>query len=158
MTGRWSHKLVQRFRTLSLHLQYQSLYHSLQHFRPMHSEMKMDSLKFERLTSDPGIETVAWIAIEALRTRGLSLVGPTGLASSQGYGIPGYTAEAYVLIENLGNAVETTTSIDWTNPSWEEHPYCSMAPAMSIRLRFSQVKRGNYKFTLTFHHQRPSVL
>ena len=58
----------------------------------------------------------------ALRTRGLSLVGPTGLASSQGYGIPGYTAEAYVLIENLGNAVETTTSIDWTNPSWGGTP------------------------------------
>ena len=74
------------------------------------------------LTSDPSVETVAWIAIEALRTRGLSLVGPTGLASSQGYGIPGYNAEAYVLIENLGNAVETTTSIDWTNPSWGGTP------------------------------------
>ena len=50
------------------------------------------------------------------------MVGPTGLASSQGYGIPGYKAETYVLIENLGNAVETTTSIDWTNPSWGGTP------------------------------------
>ena len=74
------------------------------------------------LTSDSSVETIALIAIEALRTRGLSLVGPTGLASSQGYGIPGYKAETYVLIENLGNAVETTTSIDWTNPSWGGTP------------------------------------
>ena len=77
------------------------------------------------LVSDPSVQTSMWIPIEALRTRGLSLVGPTGLASSQGYGIPGYTAEAYVLIENLGNAVETTTSIDWTSPSWGGTPVLS---------------------------------
>ncbi len=74
------------------------------------------------LTSDPSVQTTSWIPIEALRTRGLSLVGPTGLASSEGFGIPGYTAETYVLIENLGNAVETTTSIDWTSPSWGGTP------------------------------------
>ena len=49
-------------------------------------------------------------------------MGPEGLASSDGYGIPGNTAEAYVMIENLGNAQETTTSIDWTNPSWGGTP------------------------------------
>ena len=74
------------------------------------------------LVSDPSVQTSMWIPIEALRTRGLSLVGPSGLASSDGYGIPGYAAEAYVLIENLGNAVETTTSIDWTSPSWGGTP------------------------------------
>lgn len=74
------------------------------------------------LVGDASVETTSWIPIEALRTRGLSLVGPTGLASSEGYGIPGYTGETYVLIENLGNAVETTTSIDWTNPSWGGTP------------------------------------
>ena len=74
------------------------------------------------LVSDPSIEATTLIAIEALRTRGLSLVGPTGLANSHGYGIPGYVAETYVLIENLGNAVETTTSIDWTSPSWGGSP------------------------------------
>jgi len=74
------------------------------------------------LVSDPSVQSSMWIPIEALRTRGLSLVGPTGLASSDGYGIPGYAGEAYVLIENLGNAVETTTSIDWTSPSWGGTP------------------------------------
>ena len=110
------------------------------------------------LTSDPSVETVAWIAIEALRTRGLTLVGPTGLASSQGYGIPGYNAEAYVLIENLGNAVKRPPPSIGRIHHGEEHLYCSMAPAMCIQLRSSLVKRRNYKSTLTFHHQRPLVL
>ena len=69
------------------------------------------------LDSDPSVNTTVAVPIEALRTRGLSLVGPEGLSSSNGYGIPGNTAEAYVMIENLGNAPETTTSIDWTNAS-----------------------------------------
>ena len=74
------------------------------------------------LVSDSNVQETSWIPIEALRTRGLSLVGPTGLSFSEGYGLPGHTAESYVLIENLGNAVETTTSIDWTNPSWGGTP------------------------------------
>ena len=74
------------------------------------------------LVSDSSVQTTSWIPIEALRTRGLSLVGPTGIASSEGYGIPGHKAETYVLIENLGNAVETTTSIDWTSTSWGGTP------------------------------------
>ena len=74
------------------------------------------------LVSDSNIQEAYWVPIEALRTRGLSLVGPTGLSFSEGYGLPGYAAESYVLIENLGNAVETTTSIDWTNPSWGGTP------------------------------------
>ncbi len=74
------------------------------------------------LVTDSTVQETSWIPIEALRTRGLSLVGPTGLSLSEGYGLPGHTAESYVLIENLGNAVETTTSIDWTNPSWGGTP------------------------------------
>lgn len=74
------------------------------------------------LDNDPSVNTTVAVPIEALRTRGLSLVGPEGLSSSNGYGIPGNTAEAYVMIENLGNAPETTTSIDWTNPSWGGTP------------------------------------
>ena len=74
------------------------------------------------LDIDQSVNTTLSIPIEALRTRGLSLVGPEGLANSNGYGIPGNTAEAYVMIENLGNAQETTTSIDWTNPSWGGTP------------------------------------
>ena len=74
------------------------------------------------LTTDPSVQETSWIPIEALRTRGLSLVGSSGLSFTEGYGLPGQTAESYVLIENLGNAVETTTSIDWTNPSWGGTP------------------------------------
>lgn len=74
------------------------------------------------LDLDSSVNTTLSVPIEALRTRGLSLVGPEGLSSSHGYGIPDSTAEAYVLIENLGNAQETTTSIDWTNPSWGGTP------------------------------------
>ena len=74
------------------------------------------------LDTDPSVNSTVSVPIEALRTRGLSLVGPEGLSSSNGYGIPGNTAEAYVMIENLGNAPETTTSIDWTNPSWGGTP------------------------------------
>ncbi len=74
------------------------------------------------LDLDSSVNTTLSVPIEALRTRGLSLVGPEGLSSSHGYGIPDSTAEAYVMIENLGNAPETTTSIDWTNPSWGGSP------------------------------------
>ena len=74
------------------------------------------------LVTDSNVQETSWIPIEALRTRGLSLVGPSGLSFSEGYGLPGQKAESYVLIENLGNAVETTTSIDWTNPSWGGTP------------------------------------
>ncbi len=94
------------------------------------------------LVNDETVQTTSWIPIEALRTRGLSLVGPDGLSSSQGYGIPGYNAEAYVLIENLGNAVETTTSIDWTNPSWGGTPvlYDGSSNVYSITLQPGEMK------------------
>lgn len=94
------------------------------------------------LVSDSSVHTTSWIPIEALRTRGLSLVGPDGLTSSEGYGIPGFSAEAYVLIENLGNAVETTTSIDWTNPSWGGTPvlYDGSSNVYSITLLPGEIK------------------
>ena len=41
---------------------------------------------------------------------------------TEGYGIPGNTATAWIVIENLGNANEATTSIDWTAPSWGGTP------------------------------------
>lgn len=94
------------------------------------------------LVSDSSVSTTSWIPIEALRTRGLSLVGPDGLSTSDGYGIPGYNAEAYVLIENLGNAIETTTSIDWTNPSWGGTPvlYDGSSNVYSITLQPGEIK------------------
>ena len=76
------------------------------------------------LTSDTNnnVTSTATLPIEVLRTRGLSIVGPAGLGMTEGYGIPGNTATAWIIVENLGNANEATTSIDWTAPSWGGTP------------------------------------
>ena len=74
------------------------------------------------LDSDTQIEFNSILPIEVLRTRGLSIVGPSGLDSTEGYGRPGDIATAWMMIENLGNAYESTTSIDWTAPSWGGTP------------------------------------
>ena len=42
--------------------------------------------------------------------------------ASNGHGRPGQTAKAWFMVENLGNAPETTTSITWTAPSWGGSP------------------------------------
>ena len=104
------------------------------------------------LDSDPSVNTTLSVPIEALRTRGLSLVGPEGLSNSQGYGIPGYTAEAYVMIENLGNAQETTTSIDWTNPSWGGTPVLNNG----LNNVYSITLEPGEKRELTIHLDVPS--
>ena len=60
------------------------------------------------LDSDPGnYSAYASLPVEANRTRGLSLRGPDGTASSSGYGLIGGDANAWVLVHNLGNAAET---------------------------------------------------
>jgi hypothetical protein len=74
------------------------------------------------LNSDPTINTTLDLPIEVYRTRGLDLSGPTGLNSSIGQGRPGQVAAAWFMVENLGNAQETTTSISWTAPSWGGSP------------------------------------
>ena len=74
------------------------------------------------LDSDTEIEFDSILPIEVLRTRGLSIVGPSGLDSTEGYGRPGDIATAWMMVENLGNAYESTTSIDWTAPSWGGTP------------------------------------
>ena len=74
------------------------------------------------LDSNNDVSSTATLPIEVLRTRGLSIVGPTGLGMTEGYGIPGNTATAWIVVENLGNANEATTSIDWTAPSWGGTP------------------------------------
>lgn len=104
------------------------------------------------LDIDPSVNTTLSVPIEALRTRGLSLVGPEGLSTSQGYGLPGYTAEAYVMIENLGNAQETTTSIDWTNPSWGGTPVLNNG----IENVYSITLQPGEKRELTIHLDVPS--
>ena len=74
------------------------------------------------LDSDPSVNTSLNLPIEVFRTRGLDLSGPTGLNASDGQGRPGHTATAWFMVENLGNAQETTTSITWTAPSWGGSP------------------------------------
>ena len=74
------------------------------------------------LDLDQNITFDTILPLEVLRTRGLTIVGPSGLDSTSGYGRPGDVATAWMMIENLGNAYESTTSIDWTAPSWGGTP------------------------------------
>ena len=69
------------------------------------------------LDSDVNITQTAILAIEAERTRGLSLRGADGTANSNGMGIPGEAAAAWILVENLGNAPETI-SLQWNSTPW----------------------------------------
>ena len=93
------------------------------------------------LASDSSVQTTSWIPIEALRTRGLSLVGPTGLASSEGFGIPGYTAETYVLIENLGTLLKQQHPSIGPALLGVGHQFCSMVQTTYTQLHCSPVKR-----------------
>ncbi len=56
--------------------------------------------------------------IEANRTRGLSLRGPDGTAFSEGYGLLGSKASAWIIIENVGNAPENQIAISWDSTDW----------------------------------------
>lgn len=70
------------------------------------------------LDSNQSISQTAILAIEAERTRGLSLRGSDGTANSNGMGIPGEPAAAWILVENLGNAPETI-SLQWQQTPWD---------------------------------------
>ena len=74
------------------------------------------------LVSDPTVNTTLDVQLDVFRTRGLDLSGSSGMNSSQGQGRPGQTAKAWFMVENLGNAPESTTSITWTAPSWGGSP------------------------------------
>jgi len=74
------------------------------------------------LDEDTSIMTTIQMPLEVLRTRGLSVTGPSGLGESEGYGRIQGTAHAWMVVENLGNAQESTASIDWTAPSWGGSP------------------------------------
>ena len=70
------------------------------------------------LDEDPeNVSASASLPVEANRTRGLSLRGPDGTASSTGYGLLGTDAQAWMLLHNLGNANEVI-SFTWQNTSW----------------------------------------
>ncbi len=74
------------------------------------------------LDDDQSVNTTLDLQIDVYRTRGLDLAGSTGMNESNGHGRPGHTAKAWFMVENLGNAQETTTSITWTAPSWGGSP------------------------------------
>jgi hypothetical protein len=84
------------------------------------------------LDIDSNISFTTRLPIEVLRTRGLSIVGPDGLGTTQGVGRPGYDASAWLMVENLGNAHESSTSIDWTAPSWGGTPSLRTADGIEV--------------------------
>lgn len=74
------------------------------------------------LVDDETVNSSIDVQIDVFRTRGLDLSGSTGMNMSTGQGRPGQTAKAWFMVENLGNAAESTTSITWTAPSWGGSP------------------------------------
>jgi len=74
------------------------------------------------LDSDSTINSTYRLPVEVFRTRGLDLAGPSGVNETMGQGRPNTVAKAWFMVENLGNAPETTTSLQWTAPSWGGSP------------------------------------
>ena len=70
------------------------------------------------LDSDSNVSVSSILPIEANRTRGLSIRGPEGASYSSGYGLIGDSARAWIVVENIGNALENQISLDWGNTLW----------------------------------------
>jgi len=105
------------------------------------------------LDIDSNISSTVRLPIEVLRTRGLSVVGPEGLSVSEGIGKPGNTATAWLMVENLGNAYESTTSIDWSAPSWGGNPTLHNTEGVEV---FSLNLAPNEKRELFVNLETPS--
>ena len=69
------------------------------------------------LNQDGSIFTNVILPLEVERTRGLSLQGATGLPNGIGFGKPGDVAHVWILVENVGNAQETT-EMQWSSNTW----------------------------------------
>ena len=69
------------------------------------------------LDQDQNISTSTILPLEVERTRGLSLQGATGLPSGIGFGRAGDVAHVWLLVENVGNAQETT-EMQWSSNTW----------------------------------------
>ena len=69
------------------------------------------------LDQDASVSTTATLPLEVERTRGLSLQGSTGLPNGVGYGRPGDVAHVWMMVENVGNAQETT-EMQWSSNTW----------------------------------------
>jgi len=83
--------------------------------------------------------------VEANRTRGLSVRGPDGTNQTHGHGRILADASAWFIVENLGNAEETTSRISWESTAWgsdlrlvdangAEHPTLTIGAGESIEL------------------------
>lgn len=105
------------------------------------------------LVADPSVNTTLGLQIDVFRTRGLDLTGASGMNSSTGHGRPGHTAKAWFMVENLGNAQESTTSITWTAPSWGGSP--SIHDASGQQLFSIALNPGESK-VLFAHLETPS--
>ena len=81
---------------------------------------------------DTTVTSTVRMPLEVLRTRGLSVTGPSGLPVSEGYGRIQSTAKAWMVVENLGNAQESTASIDWTATSWGGSPSLHTADGTEV--------------------------
>ena len=70
------------------------------------------------LDEAPNTTIGANLPIEANRTRGLSIRGPDGTSSSNGNGLLGEDAKAWLVVENVGNAEESQIAISWDGTAW----------------------------------------
>ncbi|MDP6741595.1 MAG: CARDB domain-containing protein [Candidatus Thalassarchaeaceae archaeon] len=96
------------------------------------------------LDEDANVTVSSILPVEANRTRGLSVRGPSGTSDTTGYGIPGSSASAWLLVENLGNAEETVSNRAWDPTSWGnnltlhdasgELPMITLAPGEQLEL------------------------
>ena len=71
------------------------------------------------LDEDQNVSVSGILPVEANRTRGLSIRGPSGTTTSNGYGLIGESAKAWLIVENLGNADENSISMFWDSTSWD---------------------------------------
>ncbi len=71
------------------------------------------------LDEDQNVSVSGILPVEANRTRGLSIRGPSGTTASNGYGLIGESAKAWLIVENLGNADENSISMFWDSTSWD---------------------------------------
>ena len=71
------------------------------------------------LDDDQNVSVSGILPVEANRTRGLSIRGPSGTTASNGYGLIGDSAKAWLIVENLGNADENSISMFWDSTSWD---------------------------------------
>ena len=71
------------------------------------------------LDEDTNVSASGVLPVEANRTRGLSIRGPSGTTGSTGYGLIGDSAKAWLIVENLGNADENSISMFWDSTAWD---------------------------------------